>query len=138
ELAACSVPAHDLGGDNGKAWVAIWTRNNLPVLSRCQTSEQDRTVCAMIQLPQGQSITIYGTVLPWRSDGGQEAYCRAVQKQSGDWLRLQQSDPKHMLCVVGDFNDELSGASHVGSKLGRESLCGALLSADLACLTSDL
>lgn len=139
-LIAESELASDLAGD--RRWTAIWARESLGG-SKQKTSDPERTACARLEIPGGFLLNVYGTVLPWRgstwrchkSAGGQ-AFSEALVVQKADWLELRGNDPNGLLCVAGDFNQDLLATGHYyGSKKERKMLEDALEQANLNCLT---
>src|SRR5262249_3717800 len=102
-----------------------------------------RTTCARIALDDGRTLLIYGTVLPWRSDRrwlpavGGAAFVQVLGEQAADWRRLRQQYPDDLLCVAGDFNQELGDRTVVGTAPGRAELRRALDGAALVCRTGD-
>ena len=125
----------------GEQWTMIWSR--LPVLSEEPTSDPIRTVCARVMTKQSGPMLVFGTVLPWRTDQrwlphrGGAAFQQALQTQEDDWQRLRQTYPQDLLCVAGDFNQELGSGTYAGSKLGQTALRQALSNVSLICLTGD-
>lgn len=52
----------------GSRWVSIWSRYPVERV-RLEGADDERTVAAMIETPQGR-LLVYGTVLPWNGDQG--------------------------------------------------------------------
>lgn len=140
-LVATSSPAPDRTPD--ERWTAIWARADL-VADVIETSDPERTACARLREEHGQALYVYGTVLPWLSDErrvplrGAEAFAAALEAQASDWCRLRSDDPRAVLCVAGDLNQDLLPTGHYyGSAAGRARLRGALQRAGLVCLTGE-
>ncbi len=123
----------------GERWVAIWTRGCHAV--KVTTADPVRTACARLSWPAGRSLLIYGTVLPWRADRrhhplrGADAFCHALAEQSREWRSLRQTFPDHILCVVGDFNQETERPCRVGTARGLQALEQALVDNQMVCLS---
>jgi len=119
----------------------IWSR--LPVLSRESTADPIRTVCVRVGTKLSGPVLIYGTVLPWRTDSrwlphrGGAAFQLALHAQQNDWQRLRQKYPQDVLCVAGDFNQDLGTPLRAGTALGRTVLRRTLSDVSLDCLTGD-
>lgn len=126
----------------GEQWTMIWSR--LPVLNRESTEDSIRTVCVRVATRHFGPMLVYGTVLPWRADQrwlplrGGAAFERVLQEQESDWQRLRHKYPDDLLCVAGDFNQNLGPRLYSGgTALGRSALRRALSNALLDCLTGD-
>ena len=125
----------------GEQWTMIWSR--LPVLSQEPTADPIRTVCVRVATKHSGNMLVYGTVLPWRSDDrwlpnrGAEAFLYALQGQENDWRRLRQKYPQDVLCVAGDFNQDLGPRLYTGTALGRTGLRNSLSNVALHCLTGE-
>lgn len=125
----------------GEQWTMIWSR--LPVLSRESTADPIRTVCVRVATKQSGPMLVYGTVLPWRTDQrwfpyrGGAAFQQALQGQEEDWRRLRRKYPEDLLCLAGDFNQDLGQRLYAGTALGRTALRQALVNLSLDCLTGD-
>lgn len=140
-LIAESEHASDLADD--RRWTAIWARASF-VSSQKDTRDPERTACARIVLPNGLPLYLYGTVLPWRGStwreyksAGGHAFSEALAVQKADWLDIRKNDPEALLCVAGDFNQDLLASGHYyGSKRERKMLEDAMAQANLTCLTS--
>lgn len=141
EYASVSTTGLDRTEISGERWTMIWSR--LPILQSQPTSDPIRTVCARVAIQPTRSCHVYGIVLPWRSDrrwlpkSGGLAFASALQEQEADWLRLRHEFPTDLLCVAGDFNQELAEKSYAGTALGRRELRRALAATQLHCATGD-
>lgn len=120
-------------------WVAVWTRGEAPEVT---TADPDRTSAARVRLPGGIELIVYGTVLPWLGSPWQEhpsrggaAFAAALEAQAADWQRLRRDHPDALLCVAGDFNQDLNDKHYYGSGRGRQKLRETLEGAGLVCLT---
>ena len=140
-LIAASTLASDLSCD--RRWTVIWARTSLNG-SQIDTRDPERTACARIVLPNGLSLYVYGTVLPWRGSSwrgkksaGGHAFSEALAVQKADWVDIRKNDPEALLCVAGDFNQDLLANGHYyGSKRECKLLEEALAQANLNCFTS--
>jgi len=137
ERIAVSAPAPDRV--NGGCWVAIWVRQGIPAEALVLTGEPERAAGVRIARQAGQSLFVFGTVLPWRGDtrhakySGGRAFERALTAQATDWdaARAQSEE----LCIAGDFNQELTANGPVGTRVGREALERILTQRGLSCVT---
>ncbi len=126
---------------NGGRWTTIWSR--FPIVESIETLDPSRTVCVRVTTDGGPGIVVYGTVLPWHTDGAADEppkknwseFHRVVEVQAAEWRCLRQSYPDDALIVAGDLNHNLGGKHYYGTKDGRVRLREALASADLTCLT---
>ena len=151
ETRECIIPGPEYGSvatsgsdrkqSSGEQWTMIWSR--LPVLSQEPTSDPIRTVCVRLATKSSGPILVYGTVLPWRGDvrwsplRGAAAFVHALEAQQEDWRHLRQKYPDDLLCIAGDFNQELGLKSYAGSVLGKASLRQTLENVSVTCLTGD-
>lgn len=110
--------------------------------ARPWTAKPMHTVCVRVAAEHSGNMLVYGTVLPWRSDDrwlpnrGAEAFLHALQGQN-DWQRLRQKYPQDVLCVAGDFNQDLGPRLYTGTALGRTGLRNSLSNVALHCLTGE-
>jgi hypothetical protein len=139
ERIAASADAPDRG--EGERWTTVWVRGGIHG-EQIAASDPERTACARLHLPEGDTLYIYGTVLPWLSDTrrdplrGAASFISAVTEQSADWRRIRDREPQARLCVVGDLNQDLLPHGHFyGSAAGRRALRESLAEADLTCIT---
>src|ERR1700751_5428572 len=76
----------------GSRWVTIWMK--YPIREFLRVGNQERTTAALLKTPHGPLI-VYGTVLPWHSDRGNnpsgsrvtnwsEQY-RVLNEQATEW-----------------------------------------------------
>lgn len=139
-LVAESEKASDLNDD--QRWVAIWANQSVSVTYE-KTKGDERTACVQLEIDGGRTLIVYGTVLPWvgstwneqPSKGGQ-AFIQALEQQKTDWIGLQEANPQALLCVAGDYNqDLLESGRYYGSAIQREALRKALEEAKLRCYT---
>jgi endonuclease/exonuclease/phosphatase family metal-dependent hydrolase len=126
-------------GRAGGRWTTIWSR--FPIVRQVSVRDENRTVAAIVQAPLGE-LLVYGTVMPWHSDLGPSGnatnwseHHRVVPEQAEEWRALCEAHPGVALCVAGDFNMNLGGKHHYGTKTGRELLRSGLEAAGLVCIT---
>ncbi len=140
QLIAESEKASDL--DANHRWVAIWA--NQSISSACEKTKGDeRTVWAQLKIDGGRTLIVYGTVLPWvgsswneQPSKGGHAFTQVLEQQKTDWIELQKANPQALLCVAGDYNqDLLESGRYYGSAIQREALRKALAEAGLRCDT---
>jgi hypothetical protein len=139
QCAAVSKEAGDLKGNN--RWVAVWVRKQYS-FSCIETKDDQRTACALVHLPDGRKLCVYGTVLPWLMDGrfskvrGSAEFRMVLEEQEKDWYEIKNKHPEGLFCVAGDFNQDLLLKGHYyGSKSGREALKESFSKVELVCLT---
>ena len=137
---AYSADAPDRDSASGECWVAIWSR--LPAEPVTLEAEPARTAAARVNTGGRQTLQVVGTVLPWLSDRrnlplrGAAAFCDSLGRQAAEWRRLRASEPESILCVAGDFNQDLATRHFYGSAAGRAGLRQALRDAGLVCVTA--
>jgi endonuclease/exonuclease/phosphatase family metal-dependent hydrolase len=68
---------------------------------------------------------------------GAKAFPHALQVQENDWRRLRRKYPQDVLCVAGDFNQDLGPRLYTGTALGRSGLRKSLSNVALHCLTGE-
>jgi endonuclease/exonuclease/phosphatase family metal-dependent hydrolase len=114
---------------------------HFPLRRLGETRDPARAVSAMVSVPTGPSIIVYGTVLPWvgsrwGEEGRAGAFLRALDAQSADWADLRAAHPQSDFCVVGDLNQDLGDRHYYGSRRNRAALESSLQEMDLRCLSS--
>ena len=136
-LVAASLDARDRRAEHGECWVALWSR--LPAHPVDLEADRERT--AAMRLLEQEAVVV-GTVLPWLSDGrdqarrGARAFRERLDAQSADWRRLATASPGGLV-VAGDFNqDLLDGGHYYGSAAGRRALRDTLATCGLDGLTT--
>jgi hypothetical protein len=138
-IASCPDPSYH---QSGESYVTIWSR--LP-LRKIETQDSLFTVCAELQ-PEFSSVKmlIYGTIITYGADGVKEGVAKswerhreAVRQQTAEWQILKKTYPNHLLCVAGDFNENLDGTRWYGVKDAKDSIKQGLKEANLICATID-
>lgn len=106
--------------DPDERWVSVWSRwplqpTNLPPDPR-------GAVSAIVNSPYGDMI-VYGTVLPWANDKGDDGqspmwqvHYEQIEQQAEHWRTLRRLHPDAPLSVAGDFNQAVTVS---GSSPGR-------------------
>jgi hypothetical protein len=122
----------------GSRWVSIWSR--YPIITEVSLPRADceRTVSALLDLGEGRTMLVYGTVMPWKGDGGKfdwSEYHRVIPEQCAEWLQLKQTYPKAKICVAGDFNTDMGSGAYYGTKRGIAALRAGLAACDTFCAT---
>ena len=117
-----------------EAWVAIIGKNLEAVTPEIQYS---RLAVAARTVIDGQSVIVYGSVLPWNSAqhhapdvyGDEkrlfmEIFEKALKEQVGDMEELRRRYPQEALIWAGDFNHTLEGRalSRGASNLLRDAI----------------
>lgn len=139
-LAASSAAAPDRAGD--QRWVCIWVRMHLRHTALPLSGEPERSAATRVVLPNGETIVVVGTVLPWRSDKrspsarGAQAFVQSLAAQSEDLARLRSAQPDELLCFAGDWNQELSQKPKVGTAAGKNALEQFLVRHELVAVTA--
>jgi hypothetical protein len=139
---AVTTAQPDRPGEPGERWATIWSR--LPIEPLPPTRDVARSVAALVRPTTGHPLVIYGTVLPWlgspwrdfAADNG-VAFRAALAAQLADWITLVGQFPDGDLCVIGDFNQDLSRRYYYGSRANRTALLDALRTVGLFALTAD-
>ena len=139
-LASVSDPAPDRL--DGQRWVCIWVRSGWAFDAPKLSGEPERTAAARVTAASGRHLIVVGSVLPWRGDTrysaarGAEAFVRSLTAQATDWEMLRRRHRGSAFCIAGDFNQEMTAARPVGTRLGREHLTEQLRRDGLRCLTA--
>jgi hypothetical protein len=120
-------------------WTTIWSR--FPILEDVSLPQSDRrrTVAALLDLGDWGKMVVYGTVLPWKGDGGFDwtEHHRVIPQQGAEWLALRTSFPDAALCVAGDFNTDMATGGLYGTKQGIAALRSAFTECGLVCATQE-
>ncbi len=111
---------------DGSRWVSIWSR--YPIIEQVVCEDSRRTVCALLEIEETIRLLVYGTVMPWAADQGDDPpeeklpnwseHHRALPLQCAEWLDLRQRYPDALLCVAGDFNTDMGRGSRYGTHKG--------------------
>lgn len=124
----------------GERWVTLWSR--LPLVPCRPTSDASRSAAAIVTVPGGGRVVVFGTVLPWLGSSWRgapaeagEAFGAALEAQREDWARLRGGG-KTPLLLLGDLNQDLAARHYYGSARNHRALDDALRSVDLVCLTA--
>jgi exonuclease III len=122
----------------GSRWVSIWSR--YPIIAEVSLSRADRerTVAVLLDLGEGRTTLVYGTVMPWKGDGEKfdwSEHHRVIPEQCAEWLELKQTYSKAKICVAGDFNTDMGSGSYYGTKHGIAALHAGLVACDAFCAT---
>jgi hypothetical protein len=123
---------------DGSRWVTIWSR--LPILSPViHVKDQERTVCALLDLGGHRQLLVYGTVLPWKGDRGKfdwSEHHRVIPEQCAEWRALADAHPNAALCIAGDYNTDMTTGGYYGTKAGIAALHAGLNDCELYCATT--
>jgi len=116
-----SNPVSNPEHEPDESWVSIWTKQ-LRLIEENITTDLAFSASATVALPNGTPLTVFGTVLPWRGrtwkglpSAGAIAFEAALQVHQTDWQAFLM---KHggVLCVAGDFNQDLSEKPYYWSR----------------------
>jgi hypothetical protein len=129
----------------GSRWVSIWSR--FPILEQIPCNDVRRTVCALIEIAPDRRLAVYGTVMPWGDDQGDDPpqakianfveHDRVVPLQCAEWLQLQKQNPQASLCVAGDLNTDMGSAAwNRGTKRSIGALLQGMSKCGLFCATA--
>jgi endonuclease/exonuclease/phosphatase family metal-dependent hydrolase len=139
EFEGTSTEVTDRVQEPHENWTTIWSR--FPLRRLGETRDPARAVSALISVPAGPPIIVYGTVLPWLGsrwgkEGRVGAFRRALDAQSADWADLRATHPQLEFCVAGDLNQNLGDRHYYGSKRNRAALESHLRQLELRCLSA--
>lgn len=145
DLSGRYIPVHSAPRPNRPSrsrWVTIWSR--YPILEIPRVVDPRRTVCALLAAPSGP-LLIFGTVMPWATDYGDEPvssqprnwseHHRVMAQQGEEWVALREAYPAADLCAAGDLNTDIGGQPFYGTAVGRGLLREAMSRTDLFCAT---
>jgi hypothetical protein len=127
--------------DDDERWVSVWSR--WPLRPTGIPPDPRGAVSAIVDGPAGP-IIVFGTVLPWANDRGddgrstawQEHYS-AIETQGRQWRQLIELHPGTPVVVAGDLNQDRDGSGWYGTHRGRDLLTSALDGAGLTCVTAE-
>lgn len=140
------------GRDSLERWVSLWVRPQVAMSAVIATTDPRRTVAALLD-HRGRQLLVYGTVMPWHSDGGDEPseppranwseHRRVVPEQVQEWRALVAHNPEASLVVAGDWNTDLTVGTGLtqypyGPKDQTEQLLGVVDDLELRIVTRHL
>jgi hypothetical protein len=147
--------AHSLPIGSGKLWTEIWVREGKGFLTAeipGMGPQSTRTACVKLTGTDIGALYIFGTVLPWGSDTGDDPaaptaiherskFCTALEAQRQTWENIRKLDgaPDVGFCLAGDFNKEVFGnkeLSNSSTGSDRDHLANVLRQSGLFCLTT--
>ncbi|MBK6357132.1 MAG: endonuclease/exonuclease/phosphatase family protein [Betaproteobacteria bacterium] len=137
-VSVASLPSKD--HQLGESFSTIWSRWG--ITRTIPTFDSEMAVCAETITPLGPMI-VYGTIITYANDKGPRGtstrwkeHQKAIKAQGTDWLELRTQFPDHLLCVAGDFNQNLDGTDWYSEAESDQLLARALEAASLRCVTS--
>lgn len=129
----------------GSRWVSIWSRYPIVEQVTLPGADLKRTTCAILDIGEGRTLAVYGTVMPWHSDQSEHPpasplpnwseHHRVLPLQCAEWRTLREKYPDASLCVAGDYNTDMGTGARYGTKQGIASLRAGLDDCDLFCAT---
>lgn len=129
---------------DGSRWVSIWSR--YPIIEQVTCADCRRTVCAVIETPGQRRLVVYGTVMPWHSDQGDDppqaklpkwaAHDAVVPRQCAEWRALRARFPDADFCAAGDFNTDMASGARYGTEQGIGAIVEAMDACGLFCATA--
>ena len=136
------TPPHQLRRpDEDERWVSIWSR--WPLQPTDLPPDPRGAVSAVVEAPDGP-VLVYGTVLPWANDPGDDGSRRMwqvhyeqIERQGAEWRLLRERHPVLPLVFAGDFNQDRDGSGWYGTHHGRQLLTDALDDAGLICASAE-
>jgi hypothetical protein len=138
-------PRNFSGIREGSRWVSIWSKYPIIQSVTLPSADRKRTVAALLDIGHGKELIVYGTVMPWHTDQGDNPaeaktanwseHNRVVPLQCAEWAELQRLHPKAALCVAGDYNTDMGTGSRYGTKEGIAALIEGLCQCNLFCAT---
>lgn len=127
--------------DEDERWVGVWSC--WPLSPTGIAPDPSGSISLVVERPEGPFV-IYGTVLPWANEPGEDGRARKwqvhereVARQGEEWLELRRSFPDLPLIVAGDFNQDRDGSGWYGTPKVRSALTRALDDARLVCVTTE-
>lgn len=132
-------PRNHPGLRPGSRWVSIWSRHPIAEVVVLDGADRERTVVARVEIGNGQSLLVYGTVLPWKGDRGifnWDEHHRVIPDQCAEWRMLRERYPTSALCIAGDYNTDMGTGSYYGTKKGIAALQSGLEECQLFCATA--
>ena len=121
--------------DTDERWTSSWSR--WPLEATAVPADPRGTVSAVVHAPAGP-VVVYGTVIPWANDKGEdgtarmwEVHHREIERQGREW----RQHPAAPLVVAGDFNQSRDSSGWYGTRQGRALLTDTMHAAGLECLT---
>lgn len=128
----------------GSRWVSIWSR--YPIVEQLECADARRTVCAVIETPGDRRLIVYGTVMPWHTDQGDDPpeastpnwaeHDRVVPQQCAEWLGIRKRFPDADFCAAGDFNTDMASGARYGTKQSIAAIVQAMNACELFCATA--
>ncbi len=119
-------------------WVSIWSRYPITATESLPSADRKRTVSALLDLGDNRTMLVYGTVMPWKGDGGKfdwSEHHRVIPEQCAEWLKLKETYPNSKICIAGDYNTDMGTGAYYGTKKGIAALRAGLAACDAFCAT---
>jgi hypothetical protein len=130
----------------GSRWVSVWSRYPIIECPTLSGMDRRRTVAAVLEVDAKRKLLVYGTVMPWHSDQGDDPppaklpnwseHHRVLPQQCREWASLQRLYPDASLCVAGDYNTDMGRGARYGTREGIASLIVGLAECELFCATA--
>jgi hypothetical protein len=131
-------PKNWSGIGQGSRWVSIWSRYPIIADVSLPRADRERTVATLLDLGEGRTMLVYGTVMPWKGDGGKfdwSEHHRVIPEQCAEWFELKKTYSNAQICIAGDFNTDMGTGAYYGTKKGIVALRSGLTACDAFCAT---
>ena len=127
--------------DTDERWVGVWS--HWPLAPTGIAPDPSGSISLIVERPEAPFV-VYGTVLPWANERGEdgrarmwEVHEREVVRQGAEWAELRERFPRLPIIVAGDFNQDRDGSGWYGTARVRSALTEALDRAELECVTTE-
>lgn len=114
-----------------ESWVAIEAADGIEMQTVKPEISATMSVTALVDVPGGPGLLIFGSVLPWRNfahhasdllqlgETSKSAFARILREQVDEMAVLRRSHPGRSLIWAGDFNQSVVGYNGTGTTMGR-------------------
>lgn len=123
----------------GSRWVSIWSAFPVTEHINLENGDAERTVTALLDIGGGESMAVYGTVMPWKGDRGKfdwSEHHRVIPQQCAEWRVLRDRYPSAAICVAGDYNTDMGTGRYYGTREGISAIEAGLCDCGLYCVSA--